>query len=94
LQATSDMEGNEKPVPGPNTGQRYGMRLIPDKYLALIVWFILLAAYIGFSVCGKESKVIEGMLGAAFGALMMALQSGFKRMESSFSHKHNAASDE
>jgi hypothetical protein len=55
--------------------------MVPDKYLALFAWMLLLTIYVGFTIFGRESKVIEGMLATSFGSLIMALQAGIKRME-------------
>lgn len=57
--------------------------LVADKYLALFAWLVLLVVYLALMLLGKQSQVIEGMLATAFGALMMALQAGIRRMEES-----------
>lgn len=71
--------------------QKPALRLIPDKYLLVIVWGVLFVAYTVFTLLGRESKVIEGMLGAAFGALILALQSGFKRIEDAIARRRDGA---
>lgn len=60
---------------------RFHIPMLPDKYLAMLCWVVLLLIYLVLIFRGMDVKFIEGMLSTAFGALMMGLQVGFKRLE-------------